>query len=53
MDCRIQEEASARNEEPETLDPISDLRVTALELVVAIRERQALMQQRAAMPCHR
>lgn len=48
----LQEDAAARGEEPELLDPVADLRVNAFELVGDIREQQRLLAQRAAMPAH-
>ena len=50
---RAAEAAEASGGELETLDPIADLKVQKLELVTAVRERQALLARRAAMPCHR
>lgn len=49
----VQEEGDAGGADPELLDPVSDLKVSNFELVGALRERQALLQRRAAMPCHR
>ena len=45
--------AAASGGEPELLDPIADLKVSTLDLVTVIRERQTLLARRAAMPCHR
>ena len=50
---RSADDAAAAGKEPETLDPIADLKVSTLDLVTAIRERQTLLARRAAMPCHR
>ncbi len=50
---RAANDATAAGEEPETLDPVADLKVSTLDLVTAIRERQTLLARRAAMPCHR
>ena len=50
---RAADGAAAAGGEPETLDPIADLKVSTLDLVTAIRERQTLLARRAAMPCHR
>ena len=55
MSCMAgsQEAAAVAGSEVETLDPVSDLRVNAFELVGDIREQQRLLAARAAMPCHR
>ncbi len=50
---RAADAAAAAGGEPDTLDPIADLKVSTLDLVTAIRERQTLLARRAAMPCHR
>ena len=50
---RAADAAASAGEEPDTLDPVADLKVSTLDLVTAIRERQALLARRAAMPCHR
>lgn len=47
-----QETAAASKEGPELLDPVSDLKVNAFELVGDIRQQQLFLVQRAAMPAH-
>lgn len=48
----VQESAAAGGAEPELLDPVSDLKVNAFELVGDIREHQRLLAARASTPCH-
>ncbi|KAK9827734.1 hypothetical protein WJX81_007278 [Elliptochloris bilobata] len=51
---RVAEEAEASEAgDPPVLDPVADLKLHQLELVETIHERQALLQERAALPCHR
>lgn len=47
-----QEAGEASRQEPELLDPVADLRVSAFDLVGDIRRQQRLLAQRAAMPAH-
>ncbi|KAK9806276.1 hypothetical protein WJX72_008182 [[Myrmecia] bisecta] len=50
---RIAEEAAVKGEDPAQMEPQQDLKISQYDIVNALRQRQQLIQARAALACHR